>query len=44
MSLIGGVMVSMLVSSVVEHGFKPQSGQPKTIDFLSKPPTALRSK
>jgi hypothetical protein len=31
-SHMGGVMVSMLVSSVVDHGFKSQSGQTK--DFL----------
>ena len=27
--LIGGVMVSMLASSGVDHGFEPQSGQTK---------------
>jgi hypothetical protein len=27
--LIGGVMVSMLVSNVVDRGFEPQSIQPK---------------
>ena len=26
-NLIGGVMVRMLASSVVDHGFKPRSGQ-----------------
>jgi hypothetical protein len=26
---IGGIMVSVLASSVVDHGFEPQSGQTK---------------
>jgi hypothetical protein len=26
---IGGVMISMLASSAVDHGFKPRSGQTK---------------
>ena len=29
MQHIGGVMVSMLASSVVDHGYKPQTGQTK---------------
>ena len=31
---IGGVMVSMLTSSVVGRGFEPRSVKPKTIKLL----------
>ena len=31
---IGGVMVSVLVSSVVDHEFEPRVGQPKTIKLV----------
>ena len=45
---IGGVMISVLASSVVDRGFKPQSGQNKDykIDIccFSAKHTALRSK
>ena len=45
---IGGVMVSMLVSSVVYHGYEPRSGQTKDykIDIccFSAKHTALRRK
>ena len=30
---IGGVMVSVLTSSVVDHGFEPRSGQTKDYKF-----------
>ena len=30
---IGGVMVSVLASNVVDHGFKPQSGQTKVYEI-----------
>jgi hypothetical protein len=45
---IGGVMVSLLVSSAVDHGFEPRSGQIKDYKiciccFCTKYPT-LRSK
>ena len=29
MNCIGGIMVSMLASSVVDHGFEPRSGHTK---------------
>ena len=44
---IGGVMVSMLASSAVEHGFEPQSGQTKhykIVFCLSAKHAALRRK
>ena len=31
---IGGVMVSVLDSSVVDRGFAPRSGQPKTMQLV----------
>ena len=31
---IGGVMVSVLDWSVVDHGFAPRSGQPKTMQLV----------
>jgi hypothetical protein len=30
---IGGVMVSMLALSVVDHGFKPRTGQTKNYEI-----------
>ena len=48
MNRIGGVMVSMLASSVVDNGFEPRSGQTKDykigISCFSAKHTALRSK
>jgi hypothetical protein len=45
---IGGVMVSVLASSVVDHGFEPQSGQTKDYKIgmccFSAKYAALRSK
>ena len=45
---ISGVIVSMLVSIVVDHGFKPQSGQTKNneigICFFSAKHAILMSK
>jgi hypothetical protein len=31
---IGGIMVSLLASSVVEHGFEPPSGQTRTMKLI----------
>jgi hypothetical protein len=31
---IGGVMVSVLASSVVDRGLEPRSGQPKTMKLV----------
>ena len=44
---LGGVMLNMLVSSAVDHGFKPRSGLTKdykigTCSFSSNKPAALR--
>ena len=45
---IGGVMVSVLASSVVDHGFEPRSGQTKDYKIgmccFSAKYAALRSK
>jgi hypothetical protein len=42
---IGGVMVSVLAQSVVDHGFKPLLGQTKTLKLLHfAMQVALRSK
>jgi hypothetical protein len=45
---IGGVMVSVLASSVVDHGFEPRSGQTKDFKIgiccFSAMYVALRSK
>jgi hypothetical protein len=32
--LTGGVMVSVLASSVVDHGFEPRSGKPKNMKLV----------
>jgi hypothetical protein len=46
--IIGSVMVSVLVSSVVDHGFEPLSGQTKDYEIgvccFSTKHTALRRK
>ena len=31
---IGGVMVGVLASSAVDHGFEPRSCKPKTIELV----------